>query len=158
MCPMRRPPPPPILSSTQDEKGMVLAEGPGLTDGGATTVGVLGDDPLTCRILGLLLVGAGYGARALDVCAVSEDPGAAFAGVDVVLLVPGLDDERKGDLVAAMEGNPAAAALPVLRLSTLLAASPEEGTGSVAWPWSVGNVAESIERAVIRPVPGGEAP
>jgi hypothetical protein len=71
-------------------------------DGAKTmaVVGVLGEDPLTCRILGLLLAGAGYGARALDVTAVLDAPSAALAGVDLVLLVPGLDDEREGDLWA----------------------------------------------------------
>ena len=76
-------------------------------DGAKTTavaVGVLGEDPLTCRILGLLLAGAGYEARALDVSAVLDAPSAALAGVDLVLLVPGLGDERKGELVGTIEG------------------------------------------------------
>ncbi|HEV2745222.1 MAG TPA: hypothetical protein VGV91_18850, partial [Rubrobacter sp.] len=73
-------------------------------DGAKTTavaVGVLGGDPLTCRILGLLLAGAGYEARPLDATAVLEDPSAALAGVDLVLLAPGLGGERRSELVGA---------------------------------------------------------
>ena len=127
-------------------------------DGAKTTVvvvGVLGEDPLTCRILGLLLAGAGYEARALEGTAVSEDPGAALAGVDLVLLAPGLDDERRGELVGAIRGSPAtAAAVPVL--SSILKADPDERTESwLPWPWTVEALAEAIERAVLAPAPGG---
>ena len=71
--------------------------------------------------------------------AVLEDPSAALAGVDVVLLVPGLGDERRGELAGAIEGAPATAAVPVLGLSALLKADPQdEQEGSVPWPWTVG--------------------
>ena len=124
-------------------------------DGAETTtvaVGVLGEDPLTCRILGLLLAGAGYEARALDVAAVLEDPSAALAGVDLVLLAPGLGDEAAGELVGAIEGDPATAAVPVLGLSSVLKADPDERTGSVLpWPWTVEALVGAIERAVLGP-------
>ncbi len=127
-------------------------------DGAKTTavaVGVLGEDPLTCRILGLLLVGAGYETRALDVSAVLEDPNAALAGVDLVLLVPGLDDEREGELVGAIEGDPATAAVPVLGLSSVLKADPDERPDSgLPWPWTVEALVGAIERAVLGPAPG----
>ena len=128
-------------------------------DGAKTTVvvvGVLGEDPLTCRILGLLLAGAGYGARTLEGTAVSKDPGAALAGVDLVLLAPGLDDECRGELVGAIEGDPATAAVPILGLSSILKADPDERTESwLPWPWTVEALAEAIERAVLAPAPGG---
>jgi hypothetical protein len=128
-------------------------------DGAETTtvaVGVLGEDPLTCRILGLLLAGAGYEARALDAtAAVLEDPSAALAGVDLVLLVPGLGDERKGELVGAIEGDPATAAVPVLGLSSVLKADSDERTDSVLpWPWTVEALVGAIERAVLGPALG----
>ena len=122
-------------------------------DGAKTTVvvGVLGEDPLTCRILGLLLAGAGYGARTLDVTAVLDAPSAALAGVDVVLLVPGLDDERKGALVGAIRGGPAtAAAVPVLGLSSVLKADSEERADpGLPWPWTAEALVGAIERAVL---------
>ena len=118
-------------------------------------VGVLGGDPLTCRILGLLLAGAGYEAHALDATAVSGDPGAALAGVDLVLLVPGLDDERKGELVGAIGDDHATAAVPVLGLSSILKADPDEQVDSgLPWPWTVEALAGAIERAVLGPAPG----
>jgi hypothetical protein len=127
-------------------------------DGAKTTavaVGILGGDPLTCRILGLLLAGAGYEARALDAIAVSDDPGAALAGVDLVLLAPGLGDERKGELVGAIEGDPATAAVPVLGLSSVLKADSDEWPGSVLpWPWTVEALVGAIERAVLVPALG----
>jgi hypothetical protein len=125
-------------------------------DGAATTVvvGVLGGDPLTCRILGLLLAGAGYGGRALDATAVLEDPSAALAGVDLVLLVPGLDDEREGELVGAIEGG-LATAVPVLGLSSVLKADSDERPDSgLPWPWTVEALVGAIERAVLGPAPG----
>ncbi len=123
----------------------------------AVVVGVLGGDPLTCRILGLLLAGAGYETRTLDGTAVSEDPSAALAGVDLVLLVPGLDDERKGELVGAIRGDPAtAAAVPVLGLSSVLKADPDEQTESwLPWPWTVEALVGAIQRAALVPAPGG---
>ncbi len=135
---------------TNETKGLPVGDA-------ATTVGVgvLGGDPLTCRILGLLLAGAGYDARALDATAVSEDPGAALAGVDLVLLVPGLDDEREGELVGAIEGDPATAAVPVLGLSSVLKADPDERPDSgLPWPWTVEALVGAIERAVLGPAPG----
>ena len=129
-------------------------------DGAKTTtlvVGLLGEDPLTCRILGLLLAGAGYGARTLDVSSVLGDPGALLAGVDLVLLVPGFDDERKGTLVGAIRGGPAtAAAVPVLGLCSVLKADPNERTDSgLPWPWTVEALVGAIERAVLGPALGG---
>ncbi len=126
-------------------------------DGAKTTavaVGVLGEDPLTCRILGLLLVGAGYETRALDVSAVLEDPSAALAGVDLVLLVPGLDNELEGEPVGAIEGDPATAAVPVLGLSPALRKGPGERQGSVPWPWTVEGLVGAIERVVLVPALG----
>lgn len=123
-------------------------------DGAKTTsvVGVLGEDPLTCRILGLLLAGARYEARTLDGTAVLEDPSAALAGVDLVLLVPGLGNERKGELVGAIEGDPATAAVPVLGLSSVLEADPDERTDpGVPWPWTEEALVRAIERAVLVP-------
>ncbi len=138
------------------KKGRALAES------ATTTVGVLGEDKLTSRVLGLLLAGAGYEARALDGGDVSEDPGAALAGVDVVLLVPWIGGEAADELVGAIEGDPTTAVVPVLGLSAVLREGPEERAGSVPWPWSVEDLGRAIEgalgRAVLAPEPGGEAP
>ena len=128
-------------------------------DGAKTTavaVGVLGEDPLTCRILGLLLAGAGYEARTPDATTVLEDPSATLAGVDLVLLMPGLGDERRGELVGAIGGDPATAAVPVLGLSSVLQADPGERDDSLLpWPWTAEALVGAVERAVLVPALGG---
>ena len=119
-------------------------------DGATTTVvGIIGDDPLVSQILGLLLEGAGYEASPLEEAAVLEDPSTALAGVDLVLFMPLLGDERKGELLGVMKGDQATAAMPILNLSTELKAELDERTDSVLpWPWSTQALVRAIERAV----------
>jgi hypothetical protein len=125
-------------------------------DGTSTTlVGIIGDDPLISQILGLLLEGAGYEASPLDRTAVLEDPSVALAGVDLVLFLPLLGDERKGELLSVVKGDPATAAVPVLSLSTDLKAEAGERSDSVLpWPWSTEALVRAIEQAVL--APGGD--
>ena len=127
---------------------------------GATTtvVGIIGDDPLICRILGLLLEGAGYEARPLDEAAVLEEPSVALAGVDLVLFLPLLGDERKGELLGVVKGDPATADLPSLSLSTDMKAQLDERSDSVLpWPWSTEALVRAIEQAA-HARGGGEEP
>ncbi len=120
-----------------------------MDDTTTTVVGIIGDDPLVSRILGLLLEGAGYEASPLEEAAVLEEPSTALAGVDVVLFLPLLGDERKGELLGVMKGDQATAAVPILNLSTELKAELDERTDSVlAWPWSTQALVRAIERAV----------
>jgi CheY-like chemotaxis protein len=127
---------------------------------GATTtvVGIIGDDPLICRILGLLLEGAGYETRTLDEAAVLEDPSVALAGVDLVLFLPLLGDERKGELLGVVKGDPATADLPSLSLSTDMKVQLDERADSVLpWPWSTEALVRAIEQAA-HARGGGEEP
>ena len=127
-------------------------------DGATTTVvGIVGDDPLISRILGLLLEGAGYEARTLEEAAVLEDPSVALAGVDLVLFLPLLGDVRKGELLDVVKGGPSTADVPVLSLSTDMKAELDERSDSVLpWPWSTEALVRAIERAVLASG-GGEA-
>jgi CheY-like chemotaxis protein len=119
-------------------------------DGATTTVvGIIGNDPLVSRTLGLLLEGAGYEVRALDEAAVLEDPSAPLAGVDLVLFLPLLGDERKGELLGVVKGDPTTADVPVISLSTDMKAELDERTDSVVpWPWSTQALVRAIEQAV----------
>jgi len=127
-------------------------------DATTTVVGIIGDDPLICRILGLLLEGAGYEARPLDEAAVFEDPSVALAGVDLVLFLPLLGDERKGELLGVVKGDPATAEVPVLSLSTDPKAQLDERSDFVLpWPWSTQALVRAIEQTVHAPG-GDEAP
>jgi len=120
-------------------------------DGATTTVvGIIGNDPLISRTLGLLLEGAGYEARSLDEAAVFEDPSVALRGVDLVLLLPLLgDEERKGELLGLVKGAPTTADVPVISLSTDMKAELDERTESVLpWPWSTQALVRAIEQAV----------
>jgi hypothetical protein len=105
-----------------------------------------------------LLEGAGYEAHVLEEAAVLEDPSTALAGVDLVLFLPLLGDERKGELLGVMNGDQATADLPVLSLSTDMKAEQDERSDSVLpWPWSTQALVRAIEQAVHAPG-GGEAP
>jgi CheY-like chemotaxis protein len=119
-------------------------------DGATTTVvGIVGDDPLVSRILGLLLEGAGYEARSLEEAAVLEEPSTALAGVDLVLFLPLLGDERKGELLGVVKSAPTTADVPVISLSTDMKAQLDERTDSVlAWPRSTEALVRAIEQAV----------
>ena len=119
-------------------------------DGATTTVvGIIGNDPLISRTLGLLLEGAGYEARSLDEAAVFEDPSVALAGVDLVLFLPLLGDERKGELLGVVKGAPTTADVPVISLSTDMKAELDERTDSVLpWPWSTEALVRAIEQVV----------
>jgi CheY-like chemotaxis protein len=124
--------------------------------GGATkkVVGIVGDDPLTSRVLGMLLEGAGYEVRAMEATAVSENPSASLAGVDLVLCTPLVGGEHKEELLDAIKDTPETALVPVLRLSTEPKA---ERTDSVLpWPWSTEALVGAIEQALH--APGDEAP
>jgi hypothetical protein len=132
--------------------------GAAVDDATTTVVGIIGDDPLICRILGLLLEWAGYEARPLDEAAVLGEPSVALAGVDLVLFLPLLGDERKGELLGVVRGEQATAEVPVLSLSTDPKAQLDERSDFVLpWPWSTEALVLAIEQAVHAPG-GDEAP
>jgi CheY-like chemotaxis protein len=115
-------------------------------------VGIVGDDPLTSRVLGMLLEGAGYEVRVMEAAAVLDNPSASLLGVDLVLCPPPLGGDHKEELVDAMKGTPQTALVPVLGLSTELKA--ERTDSELPWPWSTEALVEAIEQALH--APGGD--
>jgi CheY-like chemotaxis protein len=118
-------------------------------DATKNVVGIVGDDPLTSRVLGLLLEGAGYEVRAMEAAAVLENPSASLAGVDLVLCPPPLGGEHKEELLGAMKGTPQTALVPVLRLSTEPTAKRTDSV--LPWPWSTEALVGAIEQALHAP-------
>ena len=55
----------------------------------------------------------------------------ALEGVDLVLFLPSLGDERKGELLGVVKDDPATADLPALSLSTDMKAQLDEQSDSV---------------------------
>jgi hypothetical protein len=112
-----------------------------------TTVAIFGEDRLTSQALALLLEGVGYDARILDT------PSASLDGVEVVLLMPSLSDERKGELLEAIMDDSAKAAVPILSLSQVQEGGLGNQTGSVPWPCSMQTLTEAIEAVLVPAAP-----
>jgi hypothetical protein len=137
-----------MLSPSSARKGRAPVHGDQ-----TTVVGILGDDPLTSRILALLLESAGYETRALEVDAVLDDPGPSLEGIALLLCMPSPNNQRADELRDAVEGGPWTAGVPVLRLSTQPKAQRTESV--LPWPWSMEALVGAIERALRAP---GEVP
>jgi CheY-like chemotaxis protein len=119
-------------------------------------VGIVGDDPLTIRVLGMLLEGAGYAVRAMEAGAVLENPSASLSGVDLVLCPPPLGGQHNEKLLGAIKGTPKTALVPVLRLSTEPQAKRTESV--LPWPWSTEALVGAIEQALHAPPSENQAP
>ena len=123
-----------------------------------TTIAILGADTVVENALSLLLGGAGYDTRVLDL----EEPSAPaanaeeqLAGVDLLLLTPSLREETRESFLKAIEATPAASDVPVLTLSTAPEREPNDRTaGMVPWPTPLEDLTRAIEGALVS-APGG---
>jgi hypothetical protein len=119
-----------------------------------TTIAILGADTVVENALSLLLGGAGYDTRVLDL----EEPSASAAnaeeqlsGVDLLLLTPSLREETREGFLRAIAAAPAAAAgMPVLTLSTAPQDELNGWTGMVPWPTPLEDLTRAIEAALAR--------
>lgn len=111
------------------------------------TIAILGADTVVENALSLLLGDAGYDTKVLG------DPSAANAegqlvGVDLLLLTPSLGEETQEGFLKAIEADPAAADVPVLKLSTAPQRDLNDRKGMVAWPTPLENLRRAIEAAL----------
>jgi hypothetical protein len=115
------------------------------------TIAIVGGNTVAGHALSLLLKGAGYETRILKVLpAGPEDlPGA----VDLLLVSPGLRNERRERILAALTGPEQMLRIPVLAFSSAIEERlfSEEVSGAT-WPVEIGGLSRAIEAAL-----GGEA-
>ena len=115
------------------------------------TIAIVGGNTVAGHALSLLLKGAGYATKILKVPpADPEDlPGAA----DLLLVSPGLRNERREEILATLKGSERMLRIPVLAFSSAIEEGlfGEEGSGAT-WPVDIGGLASAIEAVL-----GGEA-
>ncbi len=115
-----------------------------------TTIAIIGANTVVENALSLLLEGAGYSTRILQkppasAGAASEQP----EGVDLLLLMPSLhEEEDEESLLRNIEAAPAAAGVPVLRLSTARKEELNGRAGMVPWPTSFEDLRRAVETAL----------
>lgn len=108
------------------------------------TIAVVGGNTVAGHALSLLLKGAGYETKILKVPpAGPEDlPGV----VDLLLVSPGLRNERRVKILAALRRSEQMLRIPVLAFSSAIEEGlfGEEGSGAM-WPVEIGGLARAIE-------------
>ncbi len=112
-----------------------------------TTIAILGGKAVVGRALELLLRGVGYEVRLLGEPEAFEPEG-SLDGVDVLLLGPGLDAERREDYLRAIASTLATAAIPVLSFSHGPKGTISEEDRLVPWPCKIEALAQEIEAAL----------
>ena len=125
-----------------------------------TTIAILGADTVVGRALCALLEGSGYHTTPLD----SYPTGVVdelLDGVDLLLLVPRLDEDVREAFLGAMgKSAPQRASMPVIVLHTALEEDlPEkEGVISVPWPCETKVLVQRIEVALLDAPSASAAP
>jgi hypothetical protein len=111
----------------------------------STTIAVLGGNTVAGLALSFLLRGAGYEAIVLK----APPAGDLLRNVDLVLVSPDLDDERRKESFAILRGNKESPCIPVLTFSATVEENvfAEEAAGS-SWPVEIGGLIRAIEAAL----------
>jgi hypothetical protein len=107
-----------------------------------TTIAILGGNTVAGLALSLLLRGAGYETIVLK----APPPGDLLKDVDLLLVSPDLDHERRKEDLAIIRGNKVGQPIPVLTFSATIEENvfAEEAAGS-SWPVEIGRLARAIE-------------
>ena len=113
-----------------------------------TTIAILGGNTVAGLALSFLLRDAGYEAIILKAPPARD----LLRDVDLLLVSPDLDDERRKGSLAILRGDDEGPCVPVLAFSATVEENvfAEEASGS-SWPVEIGGLARAIEAAL-----GGE--
>jgi hypothetical protein len=108
----------------------------------STTIAILGGNTVAGLALSFLLRGAGYETIILK----AVPPGDLSGDVDLLLVSPGLDDERRKGSLAILRSNKEGSRIPVLAFSATVEENvfAEDPAGS-SWPVEIGGLARAIE-------------
>jgi hypothetical protein len=106
------------------------------------TIAVVGGNTVAGLALSFLLRGAGYETIVLK----APPPRDLYRDVDLLLVSPDLDDERRKDSLTILRGNKAGKRVPVLTFSSAVEENvfAGEAAGS-SWPVEIGGLARAIE-------------
>jgi hypothetical protein len=123
----------------------LLTQKPQMQVRSSTTIAVLGGNTVAGLALSFLLRGAGYEAIVLK----APPAGDLLRNVDLVLVSPDLDDERRKESFAILRGNKESPCIPVLTFSATVEENvfAEEAAGS-SWPVEIGGLIRAIEAAL----------
>jgi hypothetical protein len=116
------------------------------------TIAIIGGNTVAGHALWLLLTRAGYETRILKAPPAGREnlPGV----VDLLIVAPGLRNERREKIFAALKGSERKLCVPVLTFSSAIEERlfGEESTGAT-WPVDIGDLARAIEAALGAKVP-----
>jgi hypothetical protein len=106
------------------------------------TIAIVGGNTVAGHALSFLLRGAGYEAVILKAPPARD----LLRKVDLLLVSPDLDHERRKGSFAILKGDDEALGIPVLTFSATIEENvfTEEGAGSF-WPVEIGGLARAIE-------------
>jgi hypothetical protein len=110
-----------------------------------TTIAILGGNTVAGLALSFLLRDAGYEAIILK----APPPRDLLRDVDLLLVSPDLDDERRKESLAILKGDDEALGVPVLAFSSAVEENvfAEEATDT-SWPVEIGGLVREIERTL----------
>ena len=106
------------------------------------TIAIVGGNTVAGLALSFLLRGAGYETIVLK----APPPRDLFRDVDLLLVSPDLDDERRKGSLATLKNTEEGPRIPVLTFSATIEENvfAEEAAGS-SWPVEIGRLARAIE-------------
>jgi hypothetical protein len=112
--------------------------------GSPTTIAILGGNTVAGLALSFLLRGAGYETIILK----APPPRDMLRDVDLLLVSPDLDDERRKGSLAILRGNKGGPRIPVLAFSATVEENvfAEDPAGS--WPVEIEGLARALETTI----------